>query len=91
MSTTHRDSYSDEADAEHMRFCENDPSGPTHKVLERMEKVEKRVSAIEEGRAQERGASEAMAKSNVRTVQILASLSALSTIVGFVLNHWQHR
>lgn len=92
--STHRDSYSAEADAEHMRYCETDQAGPACRLRtelgKRMDDMEARVDAIEKSRAEERGASEAMAKSNVRTVQILAALSALSTIAGFVLSHW-HR
>ena len=46
MSTNHRDSYSSEADAEHMRFCENDPSGPACKVRKEIEEMRNEMETI---------------------------------------------
>ena len=91
MSTTHRDSYSGEADAEHMRFCENDPSGPVCKVVVRLDKMESRITAIEDGRAREKGGAEAMAKSNVRTIQLLGLVTGAITVVNFIISHWPHK
>jgi len=46
MSTTHRDSYSDEADAEHMRFCETDPRGPVWRVREEISTMKDELEVI---------------------------------------------
>ena len=49
------------------------------------------IKTIETAMAEERGAAREAAAKNVRTVQILAGLAALSTVLGFILNHWPHK
>jgi len=44
--SAHRDSYSDEADAEHMRFCETDPRGPVCRVREEIGAMKIELEAI---------------------------------------------
>lgn len=75
--------------SESQRECERD--GAVAILWKEFGKMKDRVKTLETHASEAKGAAEAMAKSNVRTVQILAVISGVATVLGFILNHWPHR
>lgn len=85
MSTSHRDSYSDEADAEHMRFCENDPSGPVCKVRLKLKELGDRMTKVETEMAEGRGAAKQQAKNLTIMVAVFGAVNVLVALAGLLL------
>lgn len=75
--------------SDHANECARE--GAVCAVWEEIGKMREHIGAIEKSLAEDRGAAREAAAKNVRTVQILAGLSALATVIGFILNHWPHR